>query len=200
MGKFYLVTPEPNSWESKVSFTPDKFYWDDISISKKIDTRYKLKIHHSKIKKIDVDYFNYSSPIGSSKLRDLFEKNNVNAQFVSIDVFNGKDDLINAFYFILLNDFLSIVNHEKSNVVWMHDRNTNLPLFEPNFPEIPVFEKVENLVLKTNPTSNFFMAPELGGRVCSEHLKNEIESANIKGIKFTELDENFKYDPYSFLR
>ena len=44
MGKMYLVTPEPQAWESKIKFSPDEFFWDDVSVSKKITTSYKLKI------------------------------------------------------------------------------------------------------------------------------------------------------------
>ena len=100
---------------------------------------------------------------------------------------------------MLLNDFVSIVDIDKSKVQIAKKRGSNIDLYEPNFPNIPVLERIDLLVLKNIPTPNFFIAPEVGGRVCTEDFKLGTEQCRMVGLRFDELSENFTCDPFQFL-
>ena len=66
------------------------------------------------------------------------------------------------------------------------------------FPEIPLFEKLENIVTNDSLKPPFFMAPEIEERVCTEEFKGIVEKSGIKGVRFKSIDEKFKYHPVIF--
>jgi len=199
MEKLFVVTPVLHAWTAKMDFSPNEFFWDDVSVPKDIDVGYTLRIKYLRMKEIHVDYFRSSTPIVSEKVKRLCDEFGVNCQFVPVKIWVNKWQSDTLFYFLLLRDFVSIVDEDQSTYEIWQDRVTGENSYYTNFPDMPEFKKITNLVLKDKSTPNFFMAPEIGSRVCTERFKKETEKTGLKGIIFEELTPDFRYDPLPFL-
>jgi hypothetical protein len=198
MEKLFIITPVPHAWTAKMNFHPNEFFWDDVSIPKEINAEYTLSIKYLRMKKMSVDYF-YSTPIISEKFKSLCDEFNVNCQFVPIKIWVNAWLSEKKFYFLLLRDFISVVDADKSIFEFVRDRNTGNELYWPNFQNMPMFEKITNFVLKSEPTPHFFMAPEIGSKVCTAQFKEGVEKLALQGINFKEITPDFIYDPFSFI-
>jgi hypothetical protein len=198
--ELYVVTPEINAWIGKAEFRPDmEFPWDDVSISGEIDARFEMNIDWKRLKEIDLDYFNKSAPIVSEKFSSVCLKQRVDCQLVPLDIVLNGNKVDGKYYFILLNKFISFVNMEKATFTRMMTRDGTRYEVNKNFPEIPEFDSLEKISINNFEKPPFFMAPEIGfQRVCTGSFKAAIESDNIKGVVFTPIDKNFKYESLSF--
>jgi len=199
MEKLFIVTPVPHAWTAKMNFHPNEFFWDDVSIPKDVDIEYVLKIKYLRMKDVRVDYFHSSTPIASEDTKCLCDSLGVNCQFVPVKISVNNLKSSKQFYFLLLRDYISIVDMTKSTYEIMRDKNTGKDLRWPNFPNIPMYEKISNLILKEGAVPHFFMAREIGARVCTERFKEAVEKLGLEGMNFKEISSDFCYDPFSFI-
>lgn len=196
----YVVSAELNDWIGKAEFNPDiQFPWNNISVSKKIDIEFQMSIQWKRLKGIDLDYFRNVTPIVSQRFATVCSGQGVDCQLVPVNIVLNGDGLGDKFYFLLLNEFISIVDAEKTPHVRMMAMDGENYEINDFFPEIPEYDMLENIVFNGTKKPPFFMAPEIGNkRVCTQAFKDCIESHKMKGIEFKEIDDGFKYRSLSF--
>lgn len=198
--KLYIVSPKLNDWIGKAEFIPDiQFPWSNVSVAPKVDVHFTMKVTWKRLKEIDVDYFRSVTPIVSEKFADICREASVDCQLVPLDVVLNGRKIDDKFYFILLNDFISIVDEGGTPHQRMMRMDGGGYEINPFFPEIPKFDVLENIVFNGLRRPPFFMAPEIGNkRVCTQEFKDQLEGRGVKGVEFKLIDKSFRYESFGF--
>lgn len=183
---------------SDVSFTPDL---PDYDIDKsapdqgKLSSVYKVRM---KKNKLDGDFI-IEDHIASEGFLNICTSMNVPFVYADADVLLSKIKKPNKKYFIFFpSKYLSIINEEESIYSISIDIYSNLP----NTPKDrglykTFYEKIDFFKIKKGIKYDLFYCLDISELVCSEKFKKKIELGNFKGFSFINIDEDFKYDPWS---
>ncbi len=200
MSKLFIVEDELFDWVFKIESHNEGLHWDGVSVPKDSDAiyHYSLKDRRIKsIKSIKSDYWiEGATPIVTRSFLEVCDLLSVNYKLSPIKFDLNGEIITDKFYYLLLCDFVSIVDLEKSEYVFDKERDTGEDMIEPYFSNIYVFEKIDKLVVNNAPKPNFFRAIEIGEYVCTEQFKEEVERRKLKGVKFKEIMDDFVYDPW----
>lgn len=197
MGKLFIVNDELSDWVFKVDIHNQEFHWDTVSPPKDSDIVYHMSLEDRRVKSIRSDYWvGGVTPAVSKYFLEVcsFFSVNYKAPAIKFDL-NGQM-ITDYFYYLLPCDFVSIVDLEKSEYVFDTDRNTGEAFTVPSFPSIYCFERIDRLVINSTPKPDFFRAIEIGEYVCTDRFKEEVERRKLKGIKFTEITDDFTYKAF----
>ena len=192
--RLYIVLTEPHAWTARMKFSPDgAFPWDHVSVAPPIDQRYTLDIHWKRMKRLTVDYF--GNEIVSERFKVMCDQQKVDCQFVPLDIILNDVPVEENFSFILLNEFVSIVDMQKTPHVKRRTRDGKSYSMSSYFSGVPEYGLLEHIVFNDSPKPPFFIAPEIGGkRVCTEAFKDSAEANNFERIKFVPIDDDYKYE------
>lgn len=201
MSKLFIVEYELFDWVFKVDSHNDGLHWNGVSVPKDSDAIYHYSLEDRRIKSIKSDYWiEGATPIVTTSFLEVCDLLSVNYKSSPIKFDLNGEIITDHFYYLLLCDFVSIVDLEKSEYVLDKERDTGEDMVWGDFPHIYVFEKIDKLVVNNAPKPDFFRAIEIGEYVCSQRFKEEVERRKLKGVKFKEITDKFVYDPWSFTR
>ncbi len=197
MSKLFIVEYELFDWVFKVDSHNDGIHWNGVSVPKDSDAIYHYSLKDRRIKSIKSDYWiEGATPIVTKSFLEVCDLLSVNYKLSPIKFDLNGEIITDKFYYLLLCDFVSIVDLEKSEYVFDKERDTGEDKVWRSFPHIYVFEIITKLVLNGTPKPNFFRAIEIGEYVCTEQFKEEVERRKLKGVKFKEIMDDFVYDPW----
>jgi hypothetical protein len=203
--ELHILTYQPDDKGCPYSFSEDSdpkgWEWDngdpkphDLNITK----IYLSKIIDKDIKFIDFDFYGSDSKYVSDQFIELCKECNVNFRAIPIDIILQDRKRPKKSYFIFLPaDHLAILDNSKSIVDLELVVETGEPMTRRFFPEIPIYKKIEKFAPKDILMPNLFQCIELGSLVCTEKFRALAIIHNIRGIRFTPLDENYIYDPWA---
>ena len=159
-----------------------------------IYSSYSLKINE---KFIDFDYSGHGYV--SDKFLKTLDECNVKYRAIPLKIIlRGNRRPQKNYFFLLLVGRFFILDKQKSNyTISKNPNNYNDYLYEPYFPSEVCYDFIEEFYIKDNCSfPDFFICGELKKEICTERFKDLCESLGNVGIKFTEIIDGFKYDPW----
>lgn len=196
MSRLFVVEYELLYWTFKPDVHNESLHWDDVSPPKDSDIVYHISLKDRRVKHIEQDYFYVSGSVVSKQFLKVCDLLSVNYKAPPIKFELNGQVIIDHFYYLLPCDFVSIVDLEKSEYVFDIDGRTGEAFTFSSFPNIYCFERIDRLVINSAPKPDFFRAIEIGEYVCTERFKEEVERRQLKGVKFTEITDDFTYKAF----
>lgn len=152
----------------------------------------------AKASKLDGDFLPEDF-LASIEFINLCNKLNVKHIQIPVDLKLYRDKTPEKKYFLFfMLTYLDALDEEKSEFIVSVDINTG----KPNTPEgrgleRTYYEKIDKFYVKDDISENLFFCREISKPVCSNKFKEKYESLNLKGIKFTAIDDNYKFDAWA---
>ncbi|QIW16280.1 hypothetical protein A4G20_08010 [Pasteurellaceae bacterium RH1A] len=159
-----------------------------------ITSTYSLKIDE---KSINFDYSGHNYV--SENFLKVLNACKVNYRAVPLEIFLSKNKHPEKkYYFLLLCGRFFLLDKAVSKyTVCKSPNNEKEYLYETYFPNEVCYDLIEEFYVKDDGNlPDFFVCAELKKDVCTEKFKKLCQSLNITRIKFTEISNGFRYDPW----
>ena len=178
-----------------------EYEWDlfcqnphDVSIIRE----YIFTVTDTEVDNIDFDFYGEQSYLVSEKFLALGKDLQVDFRSAPVKIVmpDGRLSKKNYSYF-LPGKYVSLLDQEKSSYAVDMNIETGEPLEDKLFPGQPVYEKIDRFVAKDIPTPNLFMCTEILQLVCTDRFRKMAEEQELKGVRFTSLDEDYIFDPWA---
>lgn len=102
------------------------------------------------------------------------------------------------FFLLLVGRFFLLDKTTSQYTVSKDPNNENEYLYETYFSNEVCYDIIDKFYIKdTDNLPDFFICAELKKEICTEKFKKLCESLDIVGVKFTEIIDGFKYDPWN---
>lgn len=203
--KLYFIDYD-DTGEGCPSYTGGKFFKDNVWTgdhewefddpnprSYEIKSAYSLKIDE---KWIDFDYAGHTY-VSENFLKALDECK-VDYRAIPLEIYLRKNKQPEKkYFFLLLYGRFFLLDKERSKYTICQDPYTQEYLYEDYFPNEVCYDSIDEFYIKyPNNFPDFFICAELKKEICTEKFKKICESFNIVGIKFTEITDGFRHNPW----
>ena len=203
--KFHVLEYEPDDkgcpYYLSERATPKEWEWDGYDTKPfdvKITKNYSSKITDKDINFIDFDLYRTDSPYVSDKFVALCKELSVSFRAIPIDITMRDGSRPEKTYFVFLPaSYISLIDVENSIFEIERLRENGDATMHRDFPDIPVYSKIENFRTKDIEAPHLFQCIDIFSLVCTDVFKIEALKRNLRGLKFTPLDETYIYDPWA---
>lgn len=146
---------------------------------------------------INGDYFPDDSLISDEMLL-LLVKYGVNFFSRKVEVrLSKKNNPKKKYNLFFLKDYVYLLDQEKSVFVLAENSSSGYNASEVgDGPQDIFYDKIEGFIVKKDVVNDFFFCKEITKPVCSEEVKDEFNTLNMKGVQFIPLDDKYKFDPW----
>lgn len=201
-GNFYILEYQSGERGCPTFFNADlnhDWQWDDYDPNPEkfiITESYTYKAKHQVI---DFDFGDRGHPV-SEDFINTCDNFNMNYRSIPVEIIQStKKPTQKKYFFLLTKDYKTIIDLKNSEYEVSRTLETGEIFTNKNFPENPDFEFIKKFVIDTDKIKNLhiFRCTDLDMKyVCSQEFKDACISRNLKGIKFTPIDEKFQSIPY----
>lgn len=161
---------------------------------------YSFSITDKDIDELELDYA--GSPIRFASTEFLEVCNSVGALYraVPIRVYlaTGAETRKKYFYF-LTAQWESLLDESASSYSLELSSDSASPSVNKFYPGAHSYNWIEKFVVREGVESDIFWCSEIMEHVCSQRFVDESTRRKLQGVKFTALDDSFKYDPWGDL-
>lgn len=203
---FYLVEYEWRQYGLPAhacgSFNHTDFEWEILNPNSLPDASivrtYTFHVADPALTTLDFDFYDPQSPIVTRAFLSVCDQLGVSYRSVPLSVTFVASSAAQDFFFFLPCQSASLLDREKSD--YQEDRivDTGDVMVDRHFPSNPIYSWIRRFSVKPSPL-HLFHCIELLQLVASESFRKLAIEHGLKGIKFTPLDENFRYDPWGEL-
>lgn len=183
-------------------FNVDDFEWKDCEYTPlecEIKKLYKLALTGLSIdlKDLDFDFYSVSLNYVSKRFLGVCDSLGVKYRAVPIELAKGDECLKDRFYIFLAAENIAVMDRNKSDYTTAKDLETGEISESRIFPGLENVDAIDHLVMVEGIESHLFVCQETLELFCSDKFRQKAEG--LKGMEFTKVDRDYRYDPWGEL-
>ncbi|WP_354335508.1 MULTISPECIES: DUF1629 domain-containing protein [unclassified Undibacterium] len=174
------------------------FQWEayDPDVDKfVIDAEYEFRAKHTAI---DLDF--WDGLLCSENFTALCREFGLEMRLIPVKIIqSNKIETQKKYFYVLVKDYLSILDVEQSNFRIDLDMETSQPVYDRFFPDQVRYEAIYKFIVDSKKvgSAGIFKCLDIGAKfVCNQLFKDACNNRKLLGLKFTPIDESFQVIPF----
>jgi len=181
-------------------FNCETFEWDPFELDpKRLDIKHqyclKLSSLDMRIDELDFDFYQLGGEYVSRKFLSVCDDLGVSYKAIPLDLsWRGKVRK-GEFFIFLPGESIAALDKERSVYEVSRDLESGRVLESSLYPGSAPIDNIDLFVVSAEVEGDLFRCQETLELFCSERFISY--AGGLKGLSFLEVDENYKYDPWS---
>lgn len=181
-------------------FNHDKFEWRPYELYPKeldIKNSYRLEVSAlgMRLETLSFDFYQVGATYVSKNFLKVCDDLNASYRAIPLEISLDGRSRKNEFFIFLPGESLPVLDKVRSVYEVSKDIETGNVVQSPLYPGAVSIDKIDSFVVSEDVGSDIFRCQETLELFCSERFR--LAASALRGISFLEVDENYRYDPWT---
>lgn len=185
--------------------SPDRYEWnvlEPITAATQINNKYSFTLTDPSQFAPSFDFYGKDSWYVSEEFLDVCRNQDVAFRAVPLKMlirgpgFLPTEYLAKRYSIFLPCEDVALLDRSKGRYVDENVLETGEPMMNKFHPEVPIYAEITHFVPRQEATPALFRCIEIFELVCTEAFMKKAQAAQLQGIEFVPLDDNYRYDAW----